>query len=52
MHQRLSNNSTPVNIKDVIETINFIVKSDNNYLNGSEISVDQGISQIEQFYLS
>jgi 3-oxoacyl-[acyl-carrier protein] reductase len=52
MHQKLSNNSTPVNINDVIETINFIIKSDNNYLNGSEISVDHGISQIEQFYLS
>ena len=52
MHQKLSNNSKPVNINDVIETINYVIKSNNNYLNGSEISVDQGISQIEQFYLS
>ena len=52
MHQKFSNNSKPVNINDVIETINYVIKSNNNYLNGSEISVDQGISQIEQFYLS
>ena len=52
IHQKLSNNSIPVKINDVIELVDFIIKSRNNYLNGSEISVDQGISKIEQFYLS
>lgn len=50
-HQKLSNNSTPTNFDDIIETINYIVSSNNNYLNGSDISVDNGISQIEQFYI-
>jgi NAD(P)-dependent dehydrogenase (short-subunit alcohol dehydrogenase family) len=50
-HQKLSNNSTPTNFADIIATINYIISSNNNYLNGCDISVDQGISQIEQFYI-
>lgn len=50
-HQDLSNKSKDVSFENIIETINFIIKNNHNYLNGAEISVDQGISHIEQFYI-
>jgi acyl-CoA reductase-like NAD-dependent aldehyde dehydrogenase len=42
-HQKLSNNSTPTNFADIIATINYIISSNNNYLNGCDISVDQAL---------
>ena len=47
----LVNRSPLFNFNNLAEVINLIINSKNNYLNGSEIVVDHGVSNIEQFHL-
>lgn len=47
----LTKKSKLFNFDNLVDVINLIINSKNNYLNGSEIVVDHGISNIEQFHL-
>ena len=51
-YKKLSNNSLEVTYDDIIYKLKIIIGDNSNISNGDEISIDSGISNLENFYVS